>query len=92
MYVFWKTISRNQERTWYNFSICNTIIILPPSSSLIGGLVNNVEVGTVSLNDNVPAYIQNNNHSFMYIVNKHTWQLLQEGLGRVAQESTTGEL
>ena len=39
----------------------------------------------------MPAYIQNNNQSFMYIVNKHTWQLLQEGLGRVAQESTTGE-
>ena len=28
----------------------------------------------------------------MYIVNKRTWQLLQEGLDRVAQESTTGEL
>ena len=40
----------------------------------------------------MPAYIQNNDHSFMYIVNKHTWQLPQEGLDRVAQESTTGEL
>ena len=26
---------------------------------------------------------------FMYTVNKCTWQLLQEGLDRVAQESTT---
>ena len=33
--------------------------------------------------------IQNNNHRFMYIMNKRTWQLLQEGLHRVVQESTT---
>ena len=41
-----------------------------------------------------PGHIimQNNNQSFMYIVNKRTWQLLQEGLDHVAQESTTGEL
>ena len=35
-----------------HFRICNTIIILPPSS-LISGSVNSVEEGTVCLNDNV---------------------------------------